>query len=333
MKMKDLHVVALGNALVDVEYQISNEELEQTGLRKGGMTLASADEQQALLQTLADKKGYMSSGGSAANSIIAFGQFGGRGAYKSVLGNDELGHFYANEFSELGLELFADKNSDHPTGTCVVLITPDAERTMQTSLGVNSLFDKHQLVEDSIKRAEWLYVEGYKFTDDKGAEAIEEAIFYAKKYDTKVAVTFSDTFIVMGFRDVLNKAAAEADLIFANEFEAKAYAETENMDEAFAMLASNMPNVAITLGDKGAKIKVGSSIVEIPSYPTTVINTNGAGDMFAGGFLYGITHGLTPEKAGKLASYASSKVVAQHGARLRASHIDVRNDIVAGVVN
>jgi len=326
--MKDLHVVALGNALVDVEYQVSETELDSFGLRKGGMTLASAEEQQSLLNTLTEKKGYMSSGGSAANTIIAFGQFGGKGAYKSVLGNDELGNFYANEFSELGLELFAEKNSDHPTGTCVVLITPDAERTMQTSLGVNMLYDKHQLVEDSIKRAEWLYVEGYKFTDDNGAQAIEEAIYYAKKYGTKVAVTFSDTFIVMGFRDVLNKAAAEADLIFANEFEAKAYAETDNTDEAFSRLASNMPNVAVTLGDKGAKIKVGSSIVDIPSYPTEVINTNGAGDMFAGGFLYGITHGLTPEQSGRLASYSSSKVVAQHGARLRSSHIDIRNSIM-----
>lgn len=324
---KDLEVVALGNALVDVEFQVTNEELEQTGLRKGGMTLVSSEEQSRLLDSFRNKQGFMSSGGSAANTIIAFGQFGGKGAYKSMLGNDELGHFYASEFSELGVELYAEKSIHQSTGTCVVMITPDAERTMQTSLGVNTQFDIHQLNEESIRRAQWLYIEGYKFTDENGANAIERAIYLAKKHETKIAITFSDTFIVQGFRNVLNKAASEADLIFANEFEAMAYAETDNVDSAFDMLVNNMPNIAVTLGDKGSRIKYGETIVNIPAYPTSVINTNGAGDMFAGGFMYGITHGLSAEVSGQIASLGSSKIVAQHGARLRTSHIELRDSI------
>lgn len=327
---KDLDVVALGNALVDAEFQVTEAELEKTGLRKGGMTLASSDEQRHVLELLSYLESSRSSGGSAANSIIAVGQFGGKAAYKSLLGNDELGHFYAQEFKDLGLELYAAHSDDEPTGTCVVLITPDAERTMQTSLGVNTNFSAEHLEEEAIARAHWLYIEGYKFTEQSGAEAIERAIFYAKKHHTKIAVTFSDTFIVQGFRDILNKAAAEADLIFCNEFEAKAYAGTETAEEAFHSLASNMPNVAMTMGDKGSRIKVGNTVVDVRAFDTSVVNTNGAGDMFAGAFLYGITHNLSPEQAGRLASYASSKVVAQHGARLRSSHTALRDEILHG---
>ncbi len=325
---KDLHLVALGNALVDLEFQVNEAELLQLGLPKGGMTLSSADEQQELLTKLSHLIARKSSGGSAANTVIAFGQFGGRAAYKSLLGNDALGNFYASEFEELGLELFAEKSSQHPTGTCVVLVSPDGERTMQTSLGVNTNFSAQHVIEDVVARAEWLYIEGYKFTEESGAAAIEEAIFYAKKHATKIAVTFSDTFIVNVFRQVLNKAAAEADLIFCNEFEAKAYAESDSIDDAFNSLAANMPNVALTLGAQGSKIKLGSSVIHIPPVATTVLNTNGAGDMYAGAFLYGVTHQFTPRQAGELASLAAARVVSQHGARLQSSHTELRDQII-----
>ncbi len=324
---KNLHLVALGNALVDIEFSVSEEQLQNIGLAKGGMTLASAGDQEQLLAQLKDLSGRKSSGGSAANTVIAFGQFGGRAAYKSLLGNDANGEFYASEFHDLGLELFADRSSNHPTGTCVVLISPDAERTMQTSLGVNTGYSADHVQEEVIARAEWLYIEGYKFTEESGAAAIDEAIFYAKKHRTKIAVTFSDTFIVHAFRDVLNKAAAEADLIFCNEFEAKAYAQTDDIQEAFRALSSNMPNVALTLGGSGSRVKVGDVELFIPAVETTVLNTNGAGDMYAGAFLYGLTHGMGAQKAGELASLASAKVVAQHGARLNSSHTDLRDSV------
>ncbi len=328
MSTKNIHVVALGNALVDLEYIVSDNELAASGLSKGGMTLASSDDQQLLLKKLSHLEARQSSGGSAANTVIAFGQFGGRAAYKSLLGNDAYGHFYASEFSELGLELFAEKSSEQPTGTCIVLVSPDAERTMQTSLGVNTNFSAEHVDERVIARSEWLYIEGYKFTEESGAAAIDEAVFYAKKHDTKIAVTFSDTFIVNVFRNVLNKAATEADLIFCNEFEAKAYAETDSIDEAYSALAKNMPNVALTLGSDGSRIKVGTTEVRVPAVPTSVLNTNGAGDMFAGAFLYGITHGLDPRKSGELASLAAARVVAQHGARLQSSHTELRDAVL-----
>ncbi|MBL7997518.1 MAG: adenosine kinase [Candidatus Kapabacteria bacterium] len=318
--MKNIHVTALGNALVDIEYLVSDDELQSTGLRKGGMTLASSGEQAGLLVQLAGKEGMMSSGGSAANSLIALANFGGRGAYKSLLGNDAHGSYYAAEFGELGLELYAERTDELPTGTCVVLITPDGERTMQTSLGVNVRFSNQHIDADAIARAEWLYIEGYKFTEENGASAIDEAIFYAKKHDTNIAVTFSDTFIVHGFRDVLTRAAKNAHLIFSNEFEAKAYGETDSLDDALHALRSDIPNVVVTLGDKGSMLHIGGRDYIIKPHATTVVNTNGAGDMFAGAFLYGLTHSMNPEQAGNLASLASSRVVQQHGARLRENH-------------
>lgn len=325
---KNLHLVALGNALVDIEFHIDEHELASTSLPKGGMTLAQAHEQETLLRHLDIERGRMSSGGSAANTVIAFRQFGGRAAYATLLGHDELGSFFAKEFDDLGLGLFAERSSSHPTGTCIVLVTPDGERTMQTSLGVNTNFSRSHIDPASIRNSEWLYVEGYKFTEESGAEAIDEAIFHAKKADVKVAVTFSDTFIVNVFRDSLQRAVRQADLVFCNEYEAQAFAETDDAQDAFRALHSSIPNVAMTLGAAGSRVRVAGNDFEIPAYPTTVLNTNGAGDMYAGAFLYGITHGHGAETAGRLASYASSLVVAQHGARLNSSHIDVRDYIL-----
>ncbi|MFM8473590.1 MAG: adenosine kinase [Candidatus Kapaibacterium sp.] len=325
---KDLHLVALGNALVDIELHVHDDELQSTRLPKGGMTLVDAGDQHSLLQHFRVDRGRMSSGGSAANTVIAFRQFGGNAAYKTLLGSDALGDFFASEFESLGLHLFAERSADHPTGTCVVLVTPDGERTMQTSLGVNTNFSRQHIDADVIRRSEWLYIEGYKFTEESGAEAIDEAIFHAKKADVRVAVTFSDTFIVNVFRDSLQRAVKAADLIFCNEFEAKAFAETDDHHEAFRSLTSAVPNVAMTLGASGSRVRIAHDVHEIPAFPTTVLNTNGAGDMYAGAFLYGISHGMSTEKAGRLASYASSLVVSQHGARLQSSHTDVRDHIL-----
>lgn len=313
---KELHLFAIGNALVDVQIQISHDDFDTLTLIKGGMALVSPDEQRLMLERFLHLPASKSSGGSAANTVIAFAQFGGRAGYGSVLGKDDHGLFYASEFDKLGIELFAELTSSADTGTCLVLITPDAERTMNTALAVNTRFSKEHLSEEAIKRAEWLYIEGYKFTEKTGAEAIDRAIFYAKKYDTKIAVTFSDTFIVQFFDNELRKAVQQADLIFANETEAQTFTgETDNA-KAFRALQSVVPNVAMTLGGNGSQIFWNGREVRVAAHQTEAIDTTGAGDMFAGGFLYGITHNYTPEKAGNIAAVAASKVISQLGARI-----------------
>lgn len=326
--MKDLQLCGLGNALVDVEFQLSDADFDALNLQRGTMTLVDAAAQRAYIDGLAHHTPHRSSGGSAANTIIAFGQFGGRGAYKAVLGHDEMGLFYAREFTDLGIHLEADLLPHTHTGTCLVLITPDAERTMLTALGVNSTFSAEHVIEATIARSEWLYIEGYKFSEPSGQSAISEAIGYAKKHGTKIAVSFSDTFIINFFRDGLESALAHADLIFCNEMEGCAYTGAEDSAAAFEKLSAQFTNVCFTKGSKGSLVQWNGEVHEIPSFPVTPIDSTGAGDMYAAGFLYGITHGHSADKAGRLASYAASKVVSQFGARLKESHIAVRDEVL-----
>ncbi|MBI3259069.1 MAG: adenosine kinase [Ignavibacteriae bacterium] len=328
---KDIHLCGLGNALVDIEFQLSDSEFDSLNLQRGTMTLVDSLDQNILIKQMEHHTPHRSSGGSAANTIIAFGQFGGKAGYKAVLGDDDMGRFYASEFTDLGIHLDAELVPDTHTGKCLVLITPDAERTMLTALGVNGNFGVEHIVESTIARSEWLYVEGYKFTESSGRAAIMESIMLAKKYGTKIAVSFSDTFIVNFFREGLEEALTYADLIFCNLTEGAAYTGLEDSDEVFGVLTKQFANVCLTMGKSGSRVHWNGTAFEIPSYPTTPIDTTGAGDMYAAGFLYGITHGYSPDVAGRLGSLAASKIVSQFGARLKESPEAIRDEILLNV--
>ena len=317
--MKDIHVCGIGHALVDIEFAISDATFETLGLTKGSMALVSENEQSHVIQSLSDSSHHQSSGGSAANTIIAIGQFGGKAAYKTILGDDALGAFYASEFQELGIQLEAECIPNSKTGTCLVLITPDAERTMMTSLGVNSTYNRDHLVEETISRSEWLYIEGYRLTEPGGADAIKEAVQLAKKHNTKIAFTFSDIFVVQVFRDIVSEISNSTDLVFCNDAEACAFTGQDSENDAFQALIKAFPHVVMTKGKKGADIFYNGQHAVIPAYETTAVDTTGAGDMFAGAFMYGITQGFSVLRSGHLASMASSKVVSQFGARLKES--------------
>ncbi|HBB25214.1 MAG TPA: adenosine kinase [Bacteroidetes bacterium] len=319
----------IGNALVDLEYRVTEEELSTFGVQKGAMTLTDADRQREIIARLGDRDVHRCSGGSAANTIIAFAQFGGQGAYCSVLGGDHYGDFYASEFRELGIELSAASVAGETTGSCLVMITPDSERTLNTTLAVNAMFDRSHIREDVIGSSEWIYVEGYKLTDDNGAEAVEVALHHARKHGTSVAVSCSDGFIVDVFGDRLRSVLQHCDLVFCNEREATALAGTETAEEAFEALSSRYRNVVVTKGAEGSRVHWNGTTANVPAYAVTPVDATGAGDMYAGAFLYGVLHRYHPEHAARLASYASAQVVAQFGARLKASHIEVRDSILS----
>jgi len=207
---KYINITGLGNALVDIQYEVSTDELEQLGLIKGEMKLVSFEEQQALLKKIYDKVSYRSSGGSAANTIIAFNNFGGTAAYQTLLGNDEAGEFYANEFQQLGVQLTAHRLENEPTGICVVLITPDSERTMITMLGASAKFTQNHLNEEIIAGSEWLYIEGYELTSRSGAEACLSSVNMAENSKSKTALTFSDTFVTEFHRQNVEAIATRA---------------------------------------------------------------------------------------------------------------------------
>jgi len=326
--VKKILLTGIGNALVDIEYRVTEEELIAFGVEKGSMTLTDALRQREMIQQLNTREAHKSSGGSAANTIIAFAQFGGQGAYCSLLGDDALGEFYASEFKDLGIVLEADLVKGEDTGTCLVLITPDGERTLNTTLAINTEFNKKNINEQLIKDSEWLYIEGYKLTDENGAESAEVAAFYAKKHGTNIAVTCSDGFIVDVFGDRLRSILKSADLVFCNEREGCALAEEEKAVAAYQRLRKQYKNVVFTKGEHGSLVSWSGYDVEIPAYAVKPVDTTGAGDMYAGAFLYAALHKHRPEHAGRLASYASAQVVAQFGARLKTSHIEVRDSVL-----
>jgi hypothetical protein len=327
MKTKHLHVFGIGSAIVDIQLQISHEEFHALGLDKGTMNLVDAERQRELLEKFAHLAPHKTSGGSAANTVIAVAQFGGKAGFGTLLGNDHLGQFYADEFAELGIHLVAHV-IDGDTGTSVIVITPDSERTMNTALAVNSQYARHHIAEEPIKNAEWLYFESYKLTDQTGAEALEEAIVTAKKHNTRVAVSFSDTFIVNVFGEQLKKVVHEADLVFCNYTEGQAFTGKNDREEIFQALKSTVPNVALTLGSEGSLIHFEGKDYIVSASPTEPVDATGAGDMFAGGFLYGITHGHSPKHAAELGSHAAARVIAKMGPRLPHNEVHSVREIV-----
>lgn len=325
---KDIDLCGIGNALVDIQFETTFEELQEMKLIKGGMCLIETVELDDIIKKMGARKNFKSSGGSAANTVIAFSKFGGKAAYLTALGKDEFGKFYSDEFRNLGIELRAAEITDMPTGVCLVLITPDSERTMQTALGATSRFHKEHIEKDLIKRSKWLYTEGYKFSAEHGAIAMDEAIQIAHENGTKVAITFSDAFIVENFRHHLDKVIRRSELIFCNEIEALTYGNTASTEDAFNKLCNVCPNVVMTKGTEGSLIKWDGNIYEIKAFDAQPVDATGAGDMYAAGFMYGIIHHNDAKIAGEIASYAAARVVSQMGARLLEDHIEIRNRFI-----
>lgn len=328
MKEKDIELCGLGNGLVDLQFLVSDEELDNAGLQKGAMILIDIDARNKLLNDFKYKDYHRVSGGSAANTIISYAQLGGKGAYKTVLGNDDFGNFYKKEFSDLGIILNTEQINTAPTGVCVVFITPDSERTMYTCLAATADFGTKNINDDIIARSEWLYIEGYKFSEQSSTEAIFKAVDSAKQNNTKISLTFSDTFITDLFKDNLMKVIEQSDMVFCNENEAKSLTGKSDVNIAFNSLSNMTKNVALTLGDKGSIISWDGKRYDIPAYKVNPIDTTGAGDSFAGAFFYGIIKTGNPLKAGHLASFISSKIVSQMGPRSKFDMISARDKIL-----
>lgn len=316
-----LELLGFGNALVDIEFSVTDSELAATGLRKSGMTLADRQRQQHLFRTLLAKHpGRQSSGGSAANTIVAYAQFGGIAGYISALGQDNEAEFYSAEFERFGIALFAERLPTEPTGTCLVLITPDGERTMQTYLGASDCFERSMFDPRWLDSTQWLYLEGYKLTSSAGADAVFEMVHQARRRGVQVALSMSDVFVVTTCRDMLAELLPQIDMLFCNDREGRAYVGTDDRKEAFLALSAAVPNLAFTLGPDGSILSVGGQVVRIPAYPVKVLDTNGAGDMYAGALLYGLLHGWGIERSGHAASRAAAQIVAQYGARYHGDH-------------
>ena len=264
---KKFDVYGMGNALVDVQFQVGEQALHDLELDKGGMRLVDTAQQNVLLDYCRHLSAHRASGGSAANSMIALAQLGGRAAYGCLVGDDELGRFYFDEMQSLGVHLHTPPVSGQPTGTCIILITPDAERTMNTALGASGVLSVEHVTEDALKQATWLYLEGYLFSTPSGQAAARRALELARKHQVKVSLTFSDRFIVETFGDALRAAVAECDLVFANQQEAGAYVGQERAEDIFPYFQEVAPNVVMTRGDQGAWGRFGGTTFQVEAVP------------------------------------------------------------------
>ncbi|MFK7736409.1 MAG: adenosine kinase [Pirellulaceae bacterium] len=317
--MAKFDVCGLGNAVVDIFLAVEDTAFAELGFERGSMRLVESAEQQELLARFETDSHQLQlvSGGSVANSIIAMTQLGGSGAFIGCVGDDKYGLHYADEFEELGIEIGEPKIGGETTGTCLALITPDAERTMRTCLAVSSQLAANHVDEQRIANSDWLFVEGYVFANpETGQGAIREAIRVAKANNTKIALTCSDAFVPEVFGDVFREALKESDLLFCNAPESVAVTQAADSESAFSKLQEMVPNVIVTDGPNGAFVRFDGTDCHVPAFTTEPKDLTGAGDMFAGAFLYGVTQGMDPELSARRANFMSHKVISQIGARL-----------------
>jgi len=317
--MSKYDVYGLGNALVDMEFEINDQFLQDNGIDKGVMTLVDENQQHELIEQLDVFEGNKASGGSAANTLIAVSSMGGSSYYSCKVADDDLGHFYLDDLKTANVDCNMDgKHKGGITGKCLVMVTPDAERTMHTFLGISSELSPYEISDAAIKNASYCYLEGYLTTSESGKAANIAAREIAETNNVKTALTFSDPFVVEHFREGFTETIGNGiDLLFCNEAEALSYTRKNSVNDAVEVIKTFAKTFAITLGSEGAAVYDGSTLISIDANPVKAVDTNGAGDLFAGAFMYGLTHGKNFEQAGILASKASSIIVSQFGPRLK----------------
>lgn len=322
--MKKYHVYGIGNALVDLDFEVCDNTLARLNIDKGVMTLIDNDRHHLLLEELDGIKHLKACGGSVANTLSTIQRMGAKTFYSCKIGDDAAGDFFYQDIESQGIDSnLGQSERAGETGKCIVLVTPDADRTMNTFLGATSNFSTAQLSETAMTQSEFLYIEGYLVASPTGCEASIVARKMAEKYNVKTAISLSDPNMVTFFRDSLCEIIGnQVDILFCNADEATLFTQSENLEQAKVALKKYAKSFVITLGSGGALVYDGTEYTHVKPYKADVIDTVGAGDVFAGVFLYGITHGYDYVQAGDLANYAASKVVSKFGPRLDQREVD-----------
>ncbi len=309
-------VVGIGNALVDVIAHASDKFLADHDLIKGRMDLVDTDRAVSLYQALGSA--VEMSGGSAANTMCGIASFGGTAAYVGKVTDDELGRAFGHDLLAVGVQFRpGDHRNEIPTGRCIIVVTPDAERTMNTYLGASSMLSVDDLDDDAIAAGKVLYMEGYLYDRDEAKTAFRHAAAVAHKAGRLVSLTLSDSFCVGRHRDDFRSLVSdEVDLLFGNETELIALYETDTFEQAVAELRQHCQMAAVTIGAKGSIIVTGDELIEVPAVPVRkVIDTTGAGDLYAAGFLHGMTVGKPIDECAYLGSLAAAEVISHVGPR------------------
>jgi sugar/nucleoside kinase (ribokinase family) len=323
--MPNYDIYAIGAALVDTEVEVTDSFLIEHSIDKGVMTLVEQPRQAQLVNSLNQNgsKLLKQSGGSACNSVVAASQLGSKAYFGGKIADDDDGRLYADDLTQAGVS-HAFSPTDHGvTGKCLVMVTSDAERTMNTYLGVSDEFSETEINQSALAKSEWLYVEGYLQTDDHRTAVVVSAVEFAKQQGVKIGLSLSDPFVAQLFSGNLKSVIGDGvDLIFCNKDEALAFTAADSIDQAAKELKAYAATFVITDGANGATVFDGDNLLNVPGVKAKAIDTNGAGDMFAGTFLYAITSGANYQRAAELANQAAAKVVERFGPRLDKADFD-----------
>jgi sugar/nucleoside kinase (ribokinase family) len=313
-----LDVVGIGNALVDVLSNADDDFLVKHDLVKGSMALIEADRAEALYDVMGP--GVEMSGGSAGNTMAGLASLGARGAYIGKVCDDQLGRVFAHDLKAMGVGFstpMGRAGSGESTGRCLIMVTPDAERTMNTYLGAATELTPGDIDEELIASAQVIYMEGYLWDRPGAKEAFRKAARIAHAAGRKVSLSLSDSFCVERWRDeFLDLVAHQVDILFANEEEITSLYQIDNFDAALKMVRGHCEIAALTRSEKGAVIVSGDQTHIVAAEPVgRVVDTTGAGDLFAAGFLHGLTHGFDLPASGRLGAIAAAEIISHFGAR------------------
>ena len=314
-------ISALGNALVDTQYMVEHEFLESIGLEADSMTLASAEEHSPIISKLQQMgvESVSDCGGSATNSLVAASYYGSNCHHVCRVANDEDGKKYLDSLHKAGVKHigFSKEGSELPTGKCLIFVTPDAKRTMSSMLGISAYLGSKDIDFDAVDNSRIFYIEGYMVTSEENFSAVTSVLKNINSDNTLKALSLSDAGIVHGFKDKFKEIESYGiDMIFCNDDEAIAFSGAENLEEAIKFYKKQSYMIAITKGAEGSiVIKDGKEIFS-PAEKIVPIDTNGAGDMYAGSFMHAFLNGFNLSECADFSNYASSKVVETFGPRL-----------------
>ena len=315
MSTASLDVVGIGNAMVDVIAHVDDAFLREHGLAKGTMTLVDAAQAERLYASMPPAA--ETSGGSAGNTIAGIASLGGRAAYIGKVCDDQLGRVYRHDIRALGETFDVASARKSTTGRCMILVTSDAERTMLTYLGAGSDLGPADVDEQLIAAAQVTFLEGYLWDPPNAKEAFLKAARLAHAVGRRVSLTLSDPFCVERHRaEFLDLVAGHVDVLFANEIEIMSLYQVDSFDDALQKVRGHCEIAALTRSALGSVIATKDEVHVLDAEPVTrVVDTTGAGDLYAAGFLYGLTQGMDPAKCGRIASIAAAEIISHFGAR------------------
>ena len=317
--MSHYDIYAIGNALVDSEYEVSDALLQSMGVDKRHMTLIDTPRRAELLHHVKAIAPRQTGGGSAGNTVVALAQLGGKAFYSCKVAHDHLGDFYVKDLQACGVEtnLNHTRALEGQTGSCMVLVTPDAERSMCTFLGVSAELDDKALHPQDIVKSKIYYMEGYLAASPTGLNAALQGRKIAKEAGVALALTLSDVSMIQFCKAGLDAMLGDGvDYLFCNQEEAQVWCGSDDLNVVKRTLQNVAKMVCLTRGPEGSEIFTAAQSWHVPADKVKAIDTNGAGDMFAGAFLYAISRGYSADKAAYLGNHAAAAVVSQHGNRL-----------------